>query len=250
MTPPATTRILDSVAGGRYEDALGVPLSAPTEAINRAHVRLLYRHRDNPAVREALNRAKGTLFREGRLDKARRLLRIGRTEEALACLHRQSHEVADPEELHLIGYTLFQLGRYQEAYEYLERAAELRRGATDLLWLGNACERLERWEAALASYRHAVELRGSAIECHLLGNMLLKLERYDEALPAFDRAINLGLLDNELLDKRRLLVRRQSRKRLRSTVEVAISRLKRDPIDWLPVNRRAPGAPAEPARGC
>jgi hypothetical protein len=78
-----------------------------------------------------------------------------------------------------------------------------------------------------------VRLRGSAIECHLLGNVLLKLERYDEALPAFDRAISLGLYDDELLEKRRVLLKRRGRKRLRSTVEVALSRLKRDPIDFV-----------------
>lgn len=233
MTPNGTRTILDSVSGGRYEDALGVPVGASPPEINRAHVLLLHRHRDNPAVREALNRAKGVLGRETRIERARRLLRIGHTEEALAALRPENEEPGDAEQIHLIGYALYQLGRYGEAVGYLERAAELRRGATDLLWLGNAFERLERWESAAASYEYAVQLRGSAIECHLLGNALVKLERFDEALPAFERAISLGMLDDELLEKRRAVLRRRGRTRLKGKLQGAISQLRRDPIDYL-----------------
>jgi tetratricopeptide (TPR) repeat protein len=128
---------------------------------------------------------------------------------------------------------LYQLGRYGEAVGYLERAAEMRRGATDMLWLGNAFERLERWESAAASYEYAVKLRGSAIECHLLGNALLKLDRYEEALPALERAISLGMLDGDLLEKRRAVLRRRGRTRLKSTVRVALDSLRRDPLDYL-----------------
>jgi len=225
--------ILDSIAGGRYEEALGLPVGAAPSDVNRAHVMLLYRHKGEPAVREALNRAKGVLGREGRVERARRLLRIGCTEEALAALRRDNPDPADPEEIHLIGYALYQLGRYAEAVPYLECAAELRRGATDLLWLGNALERLERWESAAASYERAVRLRGSAIECHLLGNALIKLERYDEALPAFERAISLGLLDDDLLEKRRAVLRRRGRTRLRGSVQTALSSLRREPLDYV-----------------
>jgi tetratricopeptide (TPR) repeat protein len=233
MTPKGTRTILDSVSGGRYEDALGVPVGADPPAINRAHVMLLHRHRQHPEVREALNRAKGVLGRETRVERARRLLRIGHTEEALAALREGNDDPDDAEETHLIGYTLYQLGRYEEAVGYLEHAAELRRGATDLLWLGNTFERLERWESAAASYEYAVRLRGSAIECHLLGNVLIKLERYDEALPAFERAISLGMLDEELLEKRRAVLRRRGRTRLKGTIQVALAHLRRDPLDYV-----------------
>ena len=72
MNQGAPRTILDSVSGGRYEDALGVGVGATRPEINRAHVMLLHRHREDPAVREALNRAVGVLSRERPIDRARR----------------------------------------------------------------------------------------------------------------------------------------------------------------------------------
>ena len=124
MTGNDATRVLSDVAGGRYESALGIPFDAPREAINRAHIRLSFHYRDDPDLREALNRAKGVLTDERPLERARRLIRIERREEALHHLRRDRDRGALddselPEAHHLIGYVLYQLGRYREAREQL-----------------------------------------------------------------------------------------------------------------------------------
>jgi len=238
MTGNDAARVLSDVAGGRYESAFGIPFDAPREALNRAHIRLSFRHRDNPELREALNRAKGVLASERPLERGRRLIRIERREEALAQLERAVDEgllagTELAEGRHLLGYVLYQLGRYRDARAQLEQAVDLRGSASDHVWLGTTLERLEAYDAAVDRYRAAVNLRDHATECQLLGNVLVKMERYDEALPALDRAVELGLVDHELLERRRMIRGRRTRRRLVHGVQSAFSRIRRDPIDWV-----------------
>jgi tetratricopeptide (TPR) repeat protein len=232
--------LLESLAGGRYEEALGLRHDADREEINRAHVRALFRFRSDPAAREALNRVKGLLAEETPVGKARRLLRLERREEALAHLARALH--GDPPGLpereraeahHLAGWALFQLGRYPEALPHLERAALLRGQALDEIWLGHTLERLSRLEPALECYRRAVALRGHAAECLLLGNALLGRDRWEEALPLLERARVLGADAPDLATVRGRLVRRRRRARLGGSLGRALGFVKREPLDWL-----------------
>ena len=233
MVPPGATRLLEDVAGGRYEEALGVPYDPTRDAINRAHVRALARHREDGSLREALNRAKGVLAGETPLEKARRLVRIDRREEALVHLERELEARAGAEAHHLAGYVLAGLGREVEAREHLARAAALRGSALDEIWLGDACERLGDLEAALECYRRAIRARGHATEHALAGKVLDRLGRSAEALSHLDRALALGLRDAEVAERRRTLARRQRRSRLRGRVGRAAVCARREPLDLL-----------------
>ncbi|HUT76464.1 MAG TPA: tetratricopeptide repeat protein [Polyangia bacterium] len=237
---PAAARLLEHVAGGRYEEALGVGHDAAREELNRAHVRALFRYRNDAAAREALNRAKGLLADETQLEKARRLLRLGLREEALGHLTRSLEDAGAgltgrerAEAHHLAGWALFQLERYREARPHLELATTLRGGAADEIWLGSTLERLGLLEPAMEHYRRAVELRGDATDCLLLGNALLGLNRWGEALPCFERSRSGGTDTPDLSEVRRHLARRRRRIRLRGTLERAVVVVRREPLDWL-----------------
>ena len=238
MEPPRTAAgLIDSAAGGRYEDVLGVGYDATREQINRAHVRALFRFRGNTVAEEALNRAKGLLAEERTLDKARRLLRIERREEALEHLGRLLEDSRRPpsredraEAHHLAGWTLFRLERCAEALPHLERAAALRGLAADEVWLGNALEHLGLIERALDCYRRAVESRGHPAERRLLCKALLALDRWEEALSCCGSQCGRH---PELDEIRRHLDRRRRRSRMRGALGRAVAALRREPLDWL-----------------
>lgn len=168
MAPARGARIIELVAGCRYEQALGVPFDASRAVVNRSHVRLLFAFRDHPAVREALNRAKSVLASERGPEKGRRLARISRHAEALPYLR-----------------------------------AALRRGEDieDHVRLGRALERLERLDEALPHFARAAAGRGLAIDHHRLGAALFHLGRLEDARPHLERALEMGhdVLDQEML---------------------------------------------------
>lgn len=168
MAPAQGERIIELVAGCRYEQALGVAYGADRASVNRSHVRLLHRFRDSAAVREALNRAKSVLASESAVDKGRRLAR---------------------------------LARHAEAVPYL--AAAVRQGGEveDHVRLGRALERLERLEEALPHFARAVSRRGLAIDHHRLGAALYHMGRLEDARSHLERAVELGhdVLDQEML---------------------------------------------------
>ncbi len=237
---PRAARILEHVAGGRYEEALGVGHDATRDEINRSHVRALFRFRGKAAVLEALNRVKGLLADETPIEKARRLLRLERREEALwhlaRALDRDRCGLSDrnrAEAHHLAGWALFQLGRTPEARPHLEAAASLRGNAADEIWLGSALERLGLLETALDRYRRAVELRGHATERLLLGNALLRLDRWEDALPHLERAQSEEACPPDLADLLRRLNARRRRARIRGSLRRAADFARREPLDFL-----------------
>jgi len=222
MTRSEIAEVLARVASGQYEEALGVPIGASRAQINRAHIRQLNRFKDSPTTREALNRAKGLLTCESGAQRGRRLLRLGKRDEALAQLRASVRTDAGAEEHHLLGVTLHQLGRDDEARAHLEVAVRMRGSATDLLWLGYTLERMGLLDEALVPYEQAVRMRGAAEECRQLGNVLMVLDRYDEALPLLNRAAaNLGSMDHDLDERRRAIVARQRLRRVRRIGERA-----------------------------
>jgi tetratricopeptide (TPR) repeat protein len=125
MLPEDGARIIEHVGEGRYEDALGVPVGAGRERVNRMHVRLLHRFRDHPEVREALNRAKCRIATESDAGKGRRLYRLGLHGDALPWLERAVRTRGDLTDLHWLGTALFGLERYPEAIPVLARAVEV-----------------------------------------------------------------------------------------------------------------------------
>jgi tetratricopeptide (TPR) repeat protein len=168
MVPAQGARIIELVAGCRYEQALGVDLDASRACVNRSHVKLLHRFRDHPSVREALNRAKSVLLSERGLQKGRRLARLSCHVEALPYLRQAVREGGDVE---------------------------------DHVRLGLALEGLERLEEALPHFGRAVSVRGLAIDHHRLGAALLHLGRLEAAHRHLERAVELGhdVLDQEML---------------------------------------------------
>ncbi len=168
MVPARGARIIELVAGCRYEQALGVPFDASRASVNRSHVKLLFRFRDHPSVREALNRAKSVLAAEQGPEKGRRLAHNSRHAEALPYLHAAVLQGADLE---------------------------------DHVRLGRALERLERLDEALPHFARAASRRGLAIDHHRLGAALYHLGRLEDARPHLERAVELGhdVLDQEML---------------------------------------------------
>jgi tetratricopeptide (TPR) repeat protein len=236
----AAARLLEHIAGGRYEEALGLGHDATREEINRAHVRALFRFRGEAAIREALNRVKGLLADETPLEKARRLLRLERREEALWHLARALEgdgagltERERAEAHHLAGSALFRLERYREARGHLELAASLRGGAADEIWLGNTLERLGLLEPALERYRRAVELRGHATERLLLGNALLASGRWEEALPCLERSRSGDGDTPDVVEIVRRLNALRRRARLRRTLRRGADFARREPLDLV-----------------
>jgi tetratricopeptide (TPR) repeat protein len=168
MVPPEGSRIIDSVAEGRYEEALGVVYGARRCDVNRNHLALLHTFRDHAAVRVALNRAKSGLAVEGPIERGERLAR---------------------------------LGRYAEALPGLRRAVKLRGEHEDHLGLGKALVGLERFEEALPHLLLAARERGRALDHHWLGTCLFHMKRYAEAMAPLENAVDLGhdVLDEEML---------------------------------------------------
>lgn len=205
----AGNRILSLVSERRFEEALGVSLDATRQEVNRAHVRLLHRHRSRPLVREALNRAKSAMASETDRDRGRRLVEMGRHHEALTFLERAATRDPCAEALNALGRVLYRLARHEQALSHLGRAMELRGSLVDRLWLGRTLDAMGRSEEALDHFIVLVQERGAASDHHLVGVTLFGLQRYDEALVHLERAAALGddPMDHELcamcLERRR-----------------------------------------------
>ncbi len=212
-TDPVTVAAL--IEGGRYEEAMGVPVNASRAQLNRAHITGLHRFRENPVLRESLNRIKGILAAESRTQKADRLIRTGLFEQTVEFLSGDDGPGSSAQEHHLLGFVLQRLGRNAEALVYLEAAVELRGSLSDRVWLGNVLETEGRLLEAVDQYRIVVEQRGGSFECRLLGDVLVQLGSLDEAALYIERAAMWDPLDMELARKRKQLRRKTRLKRIR-----------------------------------
>ena len=195
MVPAQGARIIELVDGCRYEQALGVSFDADRSSVNRRHVKLLYRFRDHPSVREALNRAKSVLASEKGLQKGRRLAHLSRHAEALPYLCVAVQEGGDME---------------------------------DRVRLGRVLERLKRFEEALPHFGRAASERGLAIDHHRLGAALFHLDRLEDALPHLERAVELGhdVLDEEMLTSCSEMIRLRHRRTIVDRVRGLVAGLR------------------------
>ena len=119
MVESEAKRIKECVEAGRYEESLSVGLDAARAQINRAHMKLLARFRNNPAIRAHINEAKSRLTNETDLQKGRRLTRIGRKEEAVRYLVAALEKQGSADDYLLAGQTLDQTWRLEAALPYL-----------------------------------------------------------------------------------------------------------------------------------
>ena len=181
MQQKDTLRLAERIARGEYEEALGLEPGATPEAVSRAHLRLLHRYRGHAWVREALNRAKGALLREGDLDRGRRLFGLDRVRDALPFLEAGAAADGTAEDCLMLGQSLCQAQRFGEAAAHLARAVARRGTAEDHAWLAAAYERLGAWREAELAHRRVVALRGSADDFAAHGQALMSMGRYRSA---------------------------------------------------------------------
>ena len=179
--PNDATRVTAQIARGEHEEALGVRPGATPEAVSRAHLALLHRFRGHAWVREALNRAKGALLREGDLDRGRRLFGLDRVRDALPFLEAGVTAGGMAEDCLILGQSLCHARRFGEAVAHLSRAVARRGTAEDHAWLAVAYERLGAWREAELAHRHVVALRGNADDFAAHGQVLWALGRHREA---------------------------------------------------------------------
>lgn len=185
-------RIKKCVEEGRYEEALQVSMDSIPSEINRAHIRMLAKYRDDVQIRELINQAKGRIVNETALEKGRRYSRIGFKEQAVALLTQSLPNSGDADDYLLTGQLMEQLRSDERALEFFEAAVRLRGEAKDRLWLGTVLERLSRPEEALDQYKEAVRQRGDADDYLAVGGLLFSLSRFDEAQKALQKARALG----------------------------------------------------------
>ena len=205
MQPNDAVRLAAQIARGEYEEALGLCLGANPEAVSRAHLRLLHRFRRHAWVREALNRAKGALLREGDLDRGRRLFSLDRVRDALPFLEAGVTADGTAEDRLILGQSFCQAQRFGEAVAHLSRAVALRGTAEDHAWLAVAYERLGAWREAELVHRRVVALRGSADDFAAHGQVLWALGRHREAAIVLrhSAAMNPQGIASELLGRYR-----------------------------------------------
>lgn len=188
-----------AVEEGRYEEALGVCFEATVTEIQRAHIRRLSKHSACVQTRELINFAKVRLTGETRIEKGRRLVRIGQKDLAVRFLTEALRNGdGEADDYLLTGQTLEQLSRLEQALDYYEKATRLRGEAGDFLWLGMALEHMSRFRAAEAAYRQAVEVRGEAVDYLAKGRLLLKKGRLEESRTCLEIAFKLGEKESAL----------------------------------------------------
>jgi tetratricopeptide (TPR) repeat protein len=136
--------------------------------------------------------------------------RLGRTEQALACLGEALAIERDIGDVRAAGNTLNalgaahrQIGDYDSAEESLRQGLALCRESGDryaeaisLNSLGGVCKALRRFDEALDYYQRALEVRretgdvqGEGMTLNGLGNLYRDLGRYDESLAHFAAAL-------------------------------------------------------------
>lgn len=202
-------RILDNVATGRYEEAIGVGVSVARSEINKRHMLRLRAFRQDAEVKDALNRAKQELIKERVFAKAKRLYRIGLTDEALRLLDEA--EELGPAERAFAGRLWARKGRYDKAVALFERAVAEREEAIDAIHLGDAYEKLGRIEDARAWFEEAVRRGGGATSSQLLARSLFMTGQYAEARAHLEhvRRIDPSGLDWDLYTRCRQRARRR-----------------------------------------
>jgi tetratricopeptide (TPR) repeat protein len=208
MKAGEAVRLAEKISRGEYEEALGLEPGAGAETVSRAHLRLLHRFRFSPRVREALNRAKGALLREGDLDRGRRLFGLDRVRDALPFLEAGVADDGTAEDRLILGQSLCQAGRFGEAAAHLARAVALRGTAEDNAWLAVAYERFGAWREAEVVHRRVVALRGSADDFAAHGQALWALGRHREAAIVLrhSAAMNPCGIASELLGRYRAVI--------------------------------------------
>jgi len=210
MRQEEATRITAQIARGEYEEALGIGPGETPETVSRAHLRLLYRFRGSARAKEALNRAKGALLREGDLDRGRRLFAADRVRDALPFLEAAVPAEGAAEDYLILGQSLCSAQRFGEAAAHLERAVALRGTAEDHAWLAVAYERLGAWREAELVHRRVVALRGNADDFAALGQVLWAQGRHREAAMVLGHsaAMNPNGIAAELLGRYRSAIRK------------------------------------------
>jgi tetratricopeptide (TPR) repeat protein len=129
------------------------------------------------------------------VEDANRLLREGRTEEALAAYREALRHSPDVAVLHYgEGLALYQMKRYAEAEGPLRKAIELSPVEADpYLYLGHVLGRLGRMEEAAAAYREATRLAPIGPEAWKgLGLAEYNLKRYPEAREALEKYVTFA----------------------------------------------------------
>jgi tetratricopeptide (TPR) repeat protein len=210
-------RIAALIARGEYEEALGLDPGAPPEAVSRAHLRLLHRHRTCGFAREPLNRAKGALLKESDLDRGRRLFGLGRVHEALPFLEAGAAGAGTADDRLILGQSLWRAQRFGDAAASFAAAVALRGTAEELAWLAAAQARLGAWREAESSQRRVAALRGDADDFASLGQILWAQGRRREATAMLrhSEAMNPNGIAAELLGSYRRALRRARLERAR-----------------------------------
>jgi len=221
-------RLKECIESGRYEEAFNVSFESFRQEINKAHIRLLSRYRSSSETRELLNFAKSKITNESKLEKGRRLIRIGQKEKALEYLTSALKVTGEPDDYLLLGQALEQTWRIEASLPYFERAVELRGNASDQLWLGTTLERLDRYDEALKCFSTAIKLRGEADDYRAKGSVLLKMKKIKEAKKCLEKAVSLGdkLSSVHLLQKIKIKNNKEKVKKVIDSISGFISKVK------------------------
>lgn len=123
-------------------------------------------------------------------DAARRLLKAGRYEQAIAPLQRAARLEPDNAAVaNDLGMALFFTRRFSDAVAWLRRSLHLRPNAPATQYgLAMALEQAGDLDAAVEAYRRAATLAPDRADAPMrLGDMLLSAGRLEEALAAYER---------------------------------------------------------------
>jgi tetratricopeptide (TPR) repeat protein len=198
---------IEMVEAERYEEALGVSVSASRAEATAAFIRLSGRYSGQDRVLIALNKARSAMLSETEVQKGVRLSRL----KYLDKLRRQEEELAsydralaiDPEDStawYNKGRTLSQLGRHEEALDAHDRALAID-PFDSATWFqkGLTLYELGRHEEALGPYDCALDIDpDDSATWFQKGLTLDKLGRHEEELASYDRALTIDPEDSNV----------------------------------------------------
>lgn len=150
-------------------------------------------------------------------DQARlawRLIESGRIEEALPYLEKAAREFPDDALIFFnMGTGLLKIGRTEEAIAPLRKSVKLDPGfARSRHTLAEALRRRGAFAEAAEQYEEAIRIRGDEYElCWGLGDCYLRLDRNEDALLAFDRALAMNRLGPAALKSKAVVLARMKR---------------------------------------
>jgi tetratricopeptide (TPR) repeat protein len=125
------------------------------------------------------------------ITRGTRLLRQGRTDEAIALLRKTTTDYPDSGPVWVaLGRAYLECRRPDAAERVLRVAVEKERGEEPLRCLGQALLELGRVEEAADQFRSALQARPNSVEAHTsLGQCLKQLGRREEAIRAYRQAL-------------------------------------------------------------